>query len=67
MSPTQVSNYDDLKAQAELFDLEVDWDTLQLVPKGELPDLKSPWLKRWIYNREDKQWDHETQNKDGGR
>ena len=37
---------DDLRVQAMMFDMEVDWETLTLVPKSEEED-QPIWLKKW--------------------
>lgn len=41
-----LKKYQDLKAQAELFDMEVDWETLELRPKI----VK---VKKWEYAEQD--------------
>lgn len=57
----------DLSSQADIFDMEVDVEALRLVPVRQKQEShNTPWLDRWIFHREDKQWDHENQNNDGG-
>lgn len=46
LTASQVQFLDDLRSKAELFDMEVDYETLTLTPKP----LQQPptWLERWI-------------------
>lgn len=61
-----VSRLDNLEQQAMMFGLEVDTETLSLVkPRPKI--VKKPWLEAWKEKNADKQWDHENQNKDGGK
>lgn len=46
---------DDLKVQAMMFDMEVDWETLQLVPKRI--DETPSWIKRWRERLNDQDFD----------
>lgn len=67
MNKTQKRNYDNLVAQADMFGMEIDWESLRLIPvRPQQESRNTPWLDRWIFLREDKQWDHENQNNDGG-
>lgn len=40
-----LKKYQELKAQAELFDMDVDWLALELIPKRV--DTTPQWLKNW--------------------
>lgn len=46
----------DLEVQAVMFDMEVDWETLTLVPKKK--KIEAPvWIRRWRENRENADFD----------
>lgn len=64
MSDEEIIIVKDLQAQAGLFDMTVDWETLELVPKTSMPE-KPHYLQRWIDRNADKQMDHEFMNRDG--
>lgn len=64
MNKQMTAVYNDLLAQAMMFDMQVDWETLELVPKTELPQHPS-YLQRWIDRNADKQMDHEFMMRDG--
>lgn len=36
----------DLKIQSMMFDMDIDWETLQVVPKGKV-EPEAIWLTRW--------------------
>ena len=36
----------DLKVQAMMFDMDIDWETLEVVPKSKAK-LEAVWLTRW--------------------
>lgn len=38
---------DDLQSQADMFDMEIDWETLNLV-KRKVAFSKTPWLDKWL-------------------
>lgn len=68
MDKTQTKAYDNLVDQAEMFGMEIDWEALRLIPvRPQQESRNTPWLDRWIFFREDKQYSHEIQNNDGGR
>lgn len=54
---------DDLDEQARMFDLQVDWETGELI-KVHLPS-QPDWLMRWRERNQDKQMDHVAQMMDG--
>lgn len=55
---------DDLYEQSLMFEMQVDYETLDLKPKTFR--VEKPWqLQRWIEGRADKQMDHEFMNRDG--
>lgn len=64
MNDTQLFNYENLLLQAAMFDMIVDWESLELVPRKRLR-RKEGWLERWIEGNQDKQFDHEVMNRDG--
>lgn len=54
MTRAESAFIDDLKAQAMLFDMDIDWETLELVPPST---YKQPaWITRW----KDKEVDFDT-------
>lgn len=55
----------DLREQAEMFDMMVDWETLELVPKRV--DATPQWLKNYRdrLNDDDKHHDHINQMMEG--
>lgn len=64
MSDEESAVVTSLVNQAIMFDMMVDWETLELVPKKELPQ-NPPYLQRWIDGNADKQFDHEVMMRDG--
>lgn len=39
---------DDLLIQAMMFDMDIDWETLDLVEKKKAEVSKKPWLDKWL-------------------
>lgn len=39
---------DDLLIQAMMFDMDIDWETLELVEKKKPVESKKPWLDKWL-------------------
>lgn len=46
VTPETIKRIADLKVQAMMFDMEVDWEAGKLIPKQ--PEYKEPfWIKKW--------------------
>lgn len=45
LSPTQMKHIANLRVQAMLFDMEIDWEAGTLIPKQK--DETPYWLKKW--------------------
>lgn len=45
MNTRELKIINDLKIQSMLFDMEIDWEALTLVPK--VKDTTPIWIKRW--------------------
>lgn len=60
-----IREVNDLLEQADLFDMEVDWETLELVPKNTFEEPY--WLRNYRerQNNSDKYYDHIAQGFDG--
>lgn len=54
----------EMRDQADLFDMEVDWEAGELAPRFDLD--RPAWLQAHIDRNADKQMDHEFMNRDGG-
>lgn len=39
---------DDLLIQAMMFDMDIDWEALELVEKKKTEVSKKPWLDKWL-------------------
>lgn len=63
---TLLREFDELMAQAGIFEMDVDGETASLVPHSTIGE-KPYALGRWIENNSDKQMDHEFMNRDGDR
>lgn len=59
-----MTSYVDLSIQAAMFDMNVDWETMSLMPKRT--SSQPAWLTAHIERNADKQMDHEIMNRDGG-
>lgn len=45
LTEEQIKKIDDLRVQAMLFDMDIDWETASLVPKTK--DETPFWIKKW--------------------
>lgn len=65
MTPQQMNKYDDLLLQSLMFDMDIDWETAQLIPKKDNTDPQWLIAYRERMKHSDKQQDYITQNWDG--
>lgn len=52
---TSLQIISDLKIQAMMFDMSVDWETLELVPKTQ--NITPIWIIRWNEKRSESDFD----------
>lgn len=63
LTPEEINIINDIKIRAMMFDMEVDWETLQLIPKQK-KHIESVWLHNW--RAKEYAGDRQPQDYEGG-